>query len=416
MEESLAAPARRLGIRAAMFVDFDNVYTGLKTLDSPAAERFATDPGQWIKAIAYSDGSGDGNGRRFLVRNCYLNPEIYSKYRPFWTRAGFRVIDCPSLTQQGKSSTDINLVLDAMDVLAGSAHMDEFFIASADADFTSLVQRFRAADRRTTVIVAGAAAAAYREMADAVIQSYDFLAMLNGSNSPSVALGAGRSQLSLAAGAANHGSAAEAVRDFLRTAPGPVKGAIVAQRALSKEPSLANDWGGRGKFGTWVGQVDEHIQYSSTPAPGWVWDSTRFSVEELPMEQAAPAIEQQVSRVTDVPDLSAEQYRQLFVSLEVSARQTPNRNELSKLVRDECVAADVPVARNAINFVIQGLKYAKVPLNGESSAIRLATAWTKNVETMCRIAGMQFDDEETDALRDWASGGLLEKAPAEAAP
>lgn len=41
---------------------------------------------------------------RFLIRNCYLNPTVYAKYRTYWTRAGFRVIDCPSLTQQGKSS------------------------------------------------------------------------------------------------------------------------------------------------------------------------------------------------------------------------------------------------------------------------------------------------------------------------
>ena len=132
-----------------MFVDFDNVYTGLMALDPAAAKRFAEDPKHWTEALA-AGGAGE-ESRRFLIRNCYLNPVIYSKYRPYWTRAGFRVIDCPSLTQRGKSSTDINLVLDAMDALAGAAHVEEFFVASADADFTSLVQRFRAADRMTTV-------------------------------------------------------------------------------------------------------------------------------------------------------------------------------------------------------------------------------------------------------------------------
>ncbi|GIU54379.1 VOC family protein [Arthrobacter sp. NicSoilC12] len=133
--------SRRPGIRAAMFVDFDNVYTGLMALDPAAAKRFAEDPKHWTEALA-AGGAGE-ESRRFLIRNCYLNPVIYSKYRPYWTRAGFRVIDCPSLTQRGKSSTDINLVLDAMDALAGAAHIEEFFVASADADFTSLVQRFR---------------------------------------------------------------------------------------------------------------------------------------------------------------------------------------------------------------------------------------------------------------------------------
>ena len=36
-------PARRL--RTALFVDFDNVYIGLRRLDPDAAEAFATDPG-----------------------------------------------------------------------------------------------------------------------------------------------------------------------------------------------------------------------------------------------------------------------------------------------------------------------------------------------------------------------------------
>jgi hypothetical protein len=124
-------------VRAAIFVDFDNVYIGLKSLDPSAAERFATDPGQWLDAITQADEAG-GKHVRFLIRNCYLNPTVYAKYRTYWTRAGFKVIDCPSLTQQGKSSTDINLVLDAVDVLAGVAHVEEFFIASDDADFTSL--------------------------------------------------------------------------------------------------------------------------------------------------------------------------------------------------------------------------------------------------------------------------------------
>jgi hypothetical protein len=68
-----------------------------------------------------------------------------------------------------------------MDALSGPSGIEEFFIASADADFTSLIQRFRAADRMTTVIAAGAVAFAYREMADSVVESHDFVAILHGS-------------------------------------------------------------------------------------------------------------------------------------------------------------------------------------------------------------------------------------------
>ena len=44
--------SRRPGIRAAMFVDFDNVYTGLMALDPAAAKRFAEDPKHWTEALA----------------------------------------------------------------------------------------------------------------------------------------------------------------------------------------------------------------------------------------------------------------------------------------------------------------------------------------------------------------------------
>ena len=62
-----------------MFVDFDNVYTGLMALDPAAAKRFAEDPKHWTEALA--DGGAGEESRRFLIRNCYLNPVVYSKYR-----------------------------------------------------------------------------------------------------------------------------------------------------------------------------------------------------------------------------------------------------------------------------------------------------------------------------------------------
>lgn len=394
-----------------MFVDFDNVYTGLLALDPAAAKRFAEDPKHWADAL--SAGGTAENSRRFLVRNCYLNPVVYSKYRAYWTRAGFRVIDCPSLTQQGKSSTDINLVLDAMDALSGVGGIEEFFIASADADFTSLIQRFRAADRMTTVIAAGPVAFAYREMADSVVESHDFIAILNQSTAEPIRA------VSSNGAAAGNGPAApkgrplspavEEVRALIRNAGGPVVGAVVAHRALAADPSLKADWGGHGKFGTWVAQLGKGIEYSPARG-GWVWDAKRFSSADLPQDsEPEPGIEEQVARVTDVPSLSTAQFRQMFIALEQRIREHPaNRNELSKQVRDDCVSAGQPVSRAAVNFVIQGLGYVHFELTDTSTAPQLAAAWTHNVEELCRVALMEFDDAERLALRRWASGGFLE--------
>ena len=397
-----------------MFVDFDNVYTGLMALDPGAAKRFAEDPKHWTEALA--GGVTGEDSRRFLIRNCYLNPVIYSKYRPYWTRAGFRVIDCPSLTQRGKSSTDINLVLDAMDALSGAGHIEEFFVASADADFTSLVQRFRAADRMTTVIATGAVAFAYREMADSVVESHDFVAILNGTSAdiPRMVTSAGLAPLRTAPPAPGSArTAADEVRTLVQAAPGPVTGAVAAHWALTADPSLKTDWGGYGKFGAWIAQIGQGVQYSSTPSPGWVWDAKRFSPElSVLAPEGRPAIEEQVSRVTDVPALSPEQFRQVFLSLESKLREHPgNRSELARSVRDDCVTAGQPVSRSAVNFVIQGVVSAGGSLTDEMTAGELAAAWTRNVEELCRLALMEFDDAETLALKRWAGGGLLESGP-----
>ncbi|MCO4275546.1 NYN domain-containing protein [Pseudarthrobacter sp. HLT3-5] len=410
MNEALP-PSRRPGIRAAMFVDFDNVFTGLQALDPVAAKRFAEDPKHWADALS-AGGSGE-DARRFLIRNCYLNPVVYSKYRTYWTRAGFRVIDCPSLTQRGKSSTDINLVLDAMDALSGNVGIEEFFIASADADFTSLIQRFRAADRMTTVIAAGAVAFAYREMADHVVESHDFVAILNGSTvEPVHAVASGKEQHVPAAAKAKKKAASPAIREvleFVRAAPGPVNGAMVAHRALTAEPSLKTDWGGWGKFGTWVSQIGQGVEYAPAQG-GWVWDAKRFSSEDLPAPaDLQPGIEEQVIRVTDVPALSAAQFRQMFQAMAARLREHPlNRTELSRMVRDDCVNADQPVSRNAVSFVLQGLAYVNFPLTDEATAEGLAAAWTANVEELCRVALLEFDAAEKLAVRRWASGGLLD--------
>jgi hypothetical protein len=99
-----AAANSQLPTRSALFVDFDNVYIGLRNLDSLAAERFAADPRPWL---AWSEEGmpgredprlGDVGDRLVLIRRCYLNPVAFAHHRPVFTRAGFSVIDCPPLT------------------------------------------------------------------------------------------------------------------------------------------------------------------------------------------------------------------------------------------------------------------------------------------------------------------------------
>ncbi len=168
-----------LAMKCALFVDFDNVYSGLRRLDPAAADRFAFRPLDWIQWLTQSlpapPHAPDAAARRLLVRRCYLNPQVYQRFRPAFNRAGFEVIDCPATTSEGKTSTDIHMVLDIVDLLQHQVHYDEFIVFSADADFTPVLRKLRRWDRRTTVLAIGFPSAAYQASADLLIDQDEFI-------------------------------------------------------------------------------------------------------------------------------------------------------------------------------------------------------------------------------------------------
>jgi len=166
-------------MKSALFVDFDNVFSQLKQLHPDAAERFARQPSEWIgwltSSLALPDPHDDGARRRLLVRRCYLNPNWYQSYRHAFLRAGFEIVDCPPVTSQGKTSTDIHMVLDIVDLLQHETRYDEFIVFSADADFTPVLRKLRRYDRRTTVLAIGFPSAAYQASADLMIDERSFV-------------------------------------------------------------------------------------------------------------------------------------------------------------------------------------------------------------------------------------------------
>ncbi|MEP7036636.1 MAG: NYN domain-containing protein [Actinomycetota bacterium] len=355
-------------LRYALFVDFDNVYIGLQRLDPSAAEAFANAPTHWLTALETGNDAEGEFSRRFLIRSCYLNPSVFSQFRPNFTRAGFSVVDCPSLTQQGKSSADINLVLDAVDALSAETRYDEFVILSADADFTPLALRCRAADRRVTIITAGPA-----------------------SNSP----------------------ARRAVLRLVRSADRPLAGSMVAQAALKADPSLSSSgWEGAGAFFPWLAKAFHELGAASRPAPGFVWDPKRLSEADLPSAGAVdlPPLQRQVVDVTDIPNLPVEHYQILLTSLTDDVRAAPFvRTETSKRVRDACQAVGAKIGRASVNTVITGVLYAGLDLTAKPSAKKVAETWAENVIGLCRGARMELGPKDVAAIRAWVGGGLLQK-------
>ena len=190
-------------IRTALFVDFDQVYGGLYRIRPEAAERFATQPDKWLRFFEEGhhvqglDDEAEATQRIILVRKCYLNPvgsvrnavpgpyragpplrdvqDSFSKYRAYFTRAAFSVVDCPPLTSRGKNSADIVMAMDIVDALGHKTHFEEFIILSGDADFTPVLLRLREHDRATTILGDTLVAAAYRAACDNQVRQQDFI-------------------------------------------------------------------------------------------------------------------------------------------------------------------------------------------------------------------------------------------------
>jgi hypothetical protein len=174
MPNSDSSPAH---VRTALFVDFDNIYLGLQREDPTAAEQFATDPTRWLMWLQdhLPHEAEDDDKRKVLFRRCYLNPSQFGRFRPYFTRSAFEVVDCPPLTSGGKTSADIHMVMDILDTLSHPTRFDEFIILSGDADFTPVLLRLSKHDRRSVVLAVGPASVAYKAACDLLIDQDTFL-------------------------------------------------------------------------------------------------------------------------------------------------------------------------------------------------------------------------------------------------
>lgn len=307
-------------MKTAIFVDFDNVYTGLKQISLKAANDFASKPLKWLKWLTQEFDRDDilnsCDQRRVLVRRCYLNPQWYQQYRRSFHEAGFEIIDCPPMTSTGKTSTDIHLVLDAIDTLLDPTHFDEFIVFSADADFSPLLRRLRRHDRRTVMFAAGVASKSYKASADYVIEIDEFL---------KDALGEGEfeddremTQAKMEANVSQVAVAQLNPRDFVRKlvleAEEPVPMATIAQVLQNRYPGILDrKWDGAGSFGSFFSRlsIDEIMINSQNNT---AYDKARFSATAIKPPQIAQPTDPVIDRPLDV-DLTPRQLDEAAVAL-----------------------------------------------------------------------------------------------------
>lgn len=369
-------------VRTALFVDFDNVYSNLNSIDPAAGEAFATEPDRWLRWMREEMGqvvrdAAEDAGREILVRACYLNPVMYGKFRPFFTRSAFRVIDCPPLTTGGKNSADTYMVLDILDALQHPTSFDEFILLSADADFTPVMLRLRAHDRRTVLLATGPSATALKSACDMVLPLEIFLN--------------------------------EALEIDLERGGAVQLAEPAAQADAAKRPVAATlDRSGGGFLA-----VGEALRISGPHPPGYLVDPLRHEPLEPeeprdPLPDDVADLAHRVARIVGVPQLTSDRYRILFEEIARLSAEGPVSDPLNLVepdLRNACFARGARIPRQAIHFVLQGLQLAGMEWRrpGQSAAA-LAQAFADNVIRLSLNARMELTGDETARLRAWIRG------------
>ncbi|MFN3987151.1 MAG: NYN domain-containing protein [Rhodocyclaceae bacterium] len=444
-------------MKSALFVDFDNVYSGLKKLDPAMADQFALRPQQWmqwlVESLAPPEHAPPDARRRVLVRRCYLNPQAYQRFRPSFNLAGFEIIDCPALTGEGKTSTDIHMVLDIIDLLQHEAHYDEFIVFSADADFTPVLRKLRRWDRRTTVLAVGFPSAAYRASADLLIDPDAFVrdalgfedaddAAPDAENAPAAnasTAAAGHSATSTSASAAAHLPSAPPasppehspqtelrriiatiIRDEVARASMPVACPRIAQLLSARDDTLEENWHGAGTFRRFLEGLDLgplRIDWSS--GGGRIYDPARHSptagkpnwrhtlaASDWGTDADLQQVASQIHDVIGAPLLSPQAYQALFRTTAADLAERPfDLNETGKRVRDAMLEAGHPVSRADVNWILRGLllrghKYG----SGQDDPPELARKTANNVRSLCLREAIVIDTEMDAAINRWIAG------------
>ena len=437
-------------MKSALFVDFDNVYSGLRKLDPAIADRFARQPLEWVNwvigELELPDHAPAGARRRLLVRRCYLNPQAYQRFRPSFNLAGFEIIDCPALTSEGKTSTDIHMVLDIIDLLQHEARYDEFIVFSADADFTPVLRKLRRWDRRTTVLAIGFPSAAYRASADLLIDPDEFVRNALGfrDEDESPVTGAADADAEGSSAAAS-GRAAQAMPEAPRSdspashpidaigpdaidraiaevvatmhaevarAAAPVPCSRLASLITTRHPALAADWNGKGSFRKFVDSLElAPLRFDWSNSGGFVFDPARAgscmqdgsATPDWGEDQDILPLATQIHEVSGAPLLGPAEYRALFSIVEDDVGRNPfDLKETGKRVRDRLREAGHGGSRLDVNWILRGLLMRGHAFGeGQDRAATLATKTANNVRSLCLREQMILDRAAETAIARW---------------
>ena len=78
-----------------------------------------------------------------VVKRAYADWHLFSSYKRPLHENAVELIDMPGSKMTGKNSSDIKMVVDAMELSYTKSHIDAFALLSGDSDFSPLVSKLR---------------------------------------------------------------------------------------------------------------------------------------------------------------------------------------------------------------------------------------------------------------------------------
>ncbi len=138
---------------SCLLIDYENLAISLK--ENRSAESLDLSP---ILDVA-KERSQDG---RVDAIYAYADWRHFAQHANTLTRLGIKTVQAPSFRYQGKNATDIQMAVEATDLLHLHPELQTYFLATGDSDFTPLVQLLRS--RGKTVIGIGVGGSVSRQL------------------------------------------------------------------------------------------------------------------------------------------------------------------------------------------------------------------------------------------------------------
>lgn len=382
-----------------LLVDFDNIYLGLKSQSREVAEKFASNPLVWLRWFEDNIIDEQFETRRMLVKRCYINPKSFGQFRPYFVNSGFQVIDCPTLTESGKNSADIHMVIDIMESIDHSANYDEYIILSSDSDFTPVLVKLREYNKRTFIVNAGYSVPAYRNCADHAMGSSGLIDIIESSIAKTQRTPAPKVY------SQNDKDITKLVKDFvIRNIQENSNRVVLSSLAFSVTdafPSIKNDgkWGSFNKFSEYLYSLGIKEFSIDNTIPGYA----SIGENEIKADTGQNSgIMNKLSSVIDIPNLGRTQYKVLYGLIQdYINKNTYSLTECSKEIRDQMSNEGIGFSRKNSNFVLIGIT-KRLPLNDKESVNinELSKSFYENIQRLINQAQITLSEEEVQELEE----------------